>query len=535
MKRGRFLQSLLAAAAAPPPAGSQSPAAAPRARRRRRICVQYDAADHRNVRLAPDEWLNRYLFTFADQPGSQIDTIFWDVSLGDTYAVYPSRLLPPSPDHHLAAWRAQGFDWVPAMLAACRRRKLEVFWHHRFSEVDIRPEGGLEMDTLSPLKAEHPDWVIRSWWWQGLWNAASPGLRAHKVEVLREVAETLDVDGIQIDFARHIPCLPPGRQWELRGHVTEFLRMMRRMLNEVGRRRGRNLQLAAKVPETLRGCRADGFDIAVWSKENLVDLLTLGSRTMTVDVEQIRQAVGPRIKLSPCLDDHHATDGYRSPPIEFFRGVATNWLEQGADSVTTFNWAAAPAETARPVGGRIAPDSQGVAYREIGELATMRRKNKLFFVERRGGYPWAEGYHGRNDFLPLPARLFNHGRPSLFPLRVYETDVPRALLSVVLFQARPADRLEVAFNGKVLSGDGPAQDWKDPQIFSPKPQPNSGGSGVYPVDPGQKLLRLSYAVQPSLVRRGENRVSIRVLDRPSYRIGEDIQVEKIELAVDYPA
>ncbi len=89
---------------------------------------------------------------------------------------------------------------------------------------------------------------IRSWWWQGLWNIASPGLRAHKVEVLREVAETLDIDGIQIDFARHIPCLPPGRQWEMRDHATEFLRMLRRMLNDAGRRRNRRLQLAAKVP-----------------------------------------------------------------------------------------------------------------------------------------------------------------------------------------------------------------------------------------------------------------------------------------------
>ena len=526
MRRDRFIQGLFSASLAAGSAGQRTEG------RHRRICVQYDAADHRDVRLPPDDWL-KYLFTFADQSGSQIDTIFWDVSLGDTYSVYPSRVLPPSPDIHLAAWRKQGFEWIPAMLDGCRQRKLEVFWHHRFSEVDIRPEGGLEMEKLSPLKAKHPDWVIHSWWWQGLWNAASPGLRAHKLEVLREVAETLDIDGIQIDFARHIPCLPPGRQWEMREHVTEFLRMMRTMLTEVGRRRRRPLQLAAKVPETLRGCREDGFDIAVWSKENLIDLLTLGSRTMTVNVEEIRRAVGPRVKLSPCLDDHHATDGYRSPPVEFFRGVATNWLEQGADSVTTFNWAAAPPEVARPVGGRVAPASQGIAYREIGELATMRRKDKLFVVERRGGYPWAEGYHGRNDHLPLPARLANHGRPSVFPLRAYETDILRAELSLVLFQARAADRLEIRVNGKILAQSGPGQDWKDAQIFSPKPQPNSGGKGEYTVDANQKLLRIACAVPPALLRRGENEVAVRVLGRPAFRIGEDIQVEKVEIAVTY--
>ena len=105
VRRNHFLHTLLAPALA-------QPAPAPR----RRICVQFDAADHRDVPLPPAQWLD-YLFAFADQPGSQIDSIFWDVSLGDTYAVYPSRLLPPSPDRHLVAWREQGFEWVPAIIA----------------------------------------------------------------------------------------------------------------------------------------------------------------------------------------------------------------------------------------------------------------------------------------------------------------------------------------------------------------------------------------------------------------------------------
>ena len=490
--------------------------------------MQFDAADHREVRLAPAEWL-RYLFAFADMPGSQIDTIFWDVALGDTYAVYPSKVLPASPDRRLTEWRRQGFEWVPAMIAECRKRKLEVFWHHRFSEVDIRPEGGLEMEKLSPLKAAHPDWVLKSWWWQGLWNAASAGLRAHKVEVLREVAETLDIDGIQIDFARHVPCLPPGRQWELRGHVTEFLRMARKMLDGAGRAKGRRLLLAAKVPETLRGCREDGFDVAVWGKEGLVDFLTLGSRTMTVNVEEMRRAVGPGVWLSPCLDDHHATDGYRYPGVEFYRGVATNWLEQGADSVTTFNWAAAPGEVARPVGGRVAPDAQRVAYGEIGTLETMRGKGKLFAVERRGGYPWAEGYFNRNDHLPLPAKLANDGRTVRLPLRVYE---PRdGELAVVLFQMRPTDRIEVRCNGREVGPLTVTDGWKDPQIFSPRPQPNSGGKGEYAVDPAQRLMRVTGRVAAGMLRRGENEIAIRVAERGVYRIGEDMQIEKVELAV----
>ena len=102
---------------------------------------------------------------------------------------------------------------------------------------------------------------------------------------------------------------------------------------------------------------------------------------------------------------------------------------------------------------------------------------------------------------------------------------------MVLFQARPEDLLEITVNGKTVQPDGAGQAWKDPQIFSPKPQPNSGGTGVYPVDPNQKLLRITYPVPAALLRRGENQIAVRILDRPAYRIGEDIQVEKIEIAI----
>ena len=44
-----------------------------------------------------------------------------------------------------------------------------------------------------PLKAAHPDWIIRTWWWQGMWNLTVPGAREHKVRVLRELAENYDL------------------------------------------------------------------------------------------------------------------------------------------------------------------------------------------------------------------------------------------------------------------------------------------------------------------------------------------------------
>ena len=55
-------------------------------------------------------------------------------------------------------------------------------------------------------------------------------------------------DGFELDFARHTPCLPPGRQWELREHATAFVRGVREMLLAVAEERGTPILLAAKVP-----------------------------------------------------------------------------------------------------------------------------------------------------------------------------------------------------------------------------------------------------------------------------------------------
>ncbi|WP_321471191.1 family 10 glycosylhydrolase [uncultured Paludibaculum sp.] len=501
------------------------------AHRPRRVIVQLDAADHRRINLPPAEWL-KYIFTFPDEPGSQIDSIVFDIGLDNDMAVYPSKFLPPTHDRWIRAWQSHGFEWLSALIKECRKRNIEVIWNHRFSEVDLDPDANKEMTTLHPIKAAHPDWLIRCWWWQGLWNAAAPGLREFKVAQLRDLAENYDLDGIQIDFARHTPVLPPGHQWEQRDGVTELLRMTRKMLLDVENKRNKPILLGAKVPRTLEGCKIDGFDVAVWAKERLVDQLTLGSRSLDVDIEGFRKAVGPAIRLHPCYDDHHATDGYRFAPIEYLRGVAATWWKQGADAVTTFNFAVARPARAAEVKDALAPPTHQLAYHQIGDPKTMANLDRVYVVERRGGYPWAEGYFNRNDTAQLPELLSNAGKPSRFVLRIAEP-APKAQLRLILFNALPSDTFDVTLNGTILTSPNTDPTWKDPQINSPAPQPSSGGNGRYEINPAQKLLALTYTLDPATLRTGLNKVEIKIAHRGSYPINAQVQVEKIELATTY--
>lgn len=509
--------------------------------RRRRVVVQYDC--HGQIGLDFDRWID-YRFSYADQAGTQIDALWWDLGrLGNV--VYPSKLLNSFDSHEgFKRWRDQGIDLVGRLVAETKRRNLECFWHHRVSEVDLSRDGkgAAWKDAPDPLKQAHPDWTLKCWWPHGLWDFSVPDVRRITVESLREVAEQYDFDGIQLDFARHVPCLPLGRQWELRHHVTELVRSVRRMLLEVEHKRGRPFLLAAKVPRNLKGCRIDGFDVEAWAAENLVDIFTLGSRSMEVDIAAFRRLTsGRHIKLQPCFDDHHTTDGYRYAPIEVLRGVFGNWWQQGADSVCTFNWSNAPPEVQREFCDDYlpGPPSHQQAYQEIGSADALRLNDKVFAVERRGGYPWAEGYFNRNDDAPLPANLARDGQPT--ELRVSISDdlpssagrVKSVLLRAVLFGASDDESVEVAFNGDALPPVARDPEWKDAQIFSPRPQPASGGSGQYKVNPRQRLLRLDFAVDPRACRQGENSVRIRLSGPPQESAAGQVALEKLEVHLTY--
>jgi len=518
--------------------------------RRRRIIVQNDAVGGEPSPLTMDaeDW-KAFGFQYFDQPNSQVDSIWWDCGVIPG-AMYPTALLAsqgPAEKQAGLDWskpiKDAGADWLAIFVEETHRRGLEVFWHFRISEVDIRPAGA-PIDLPNPIKAAHPDWLIKTWWWQGMWNLAVPEVRAFKVAKVRELAERYDFDGFQIDFHRHIPVLPVGRQWELRDSVTEFMRQVRETLLEVSAAKDKPILLSAKVPRSLEVCRADGFDVVRWVQEGLVDMLTLGSRSYDVAIEGYRAALGPSVKLYPCLDDHHASDAYQHPPVEVFRGVASSWWRRGADGIETFNWYGAPPEVYAEYGVRGGPESQQTAYREIGSVETLNGKSKVFPVERRGGYPWAEGGSGQNLHAQLPLKLAYDGRPSDVTLYCAEDlkEAPEGKrdvsLRLTVFGSEPGDRLEVKLNGRLLSEGAFDYDWKDPKIFSPLPQPSSGGYGHREVDPEQRLLLVTCDVDPNNVTLGDNTVSISVTVQASpYRgrttssVTRQLQVEKVELHV----
>ena len=110
--------------------------------------------------------------------------------------------------------------------------------------------------------------------------------------------------------------------------------------------------------------------------------------------------------------------------------------------------------------------------------------------------------------------------------------VKQVFLRAVLFGAAAEDRIEVDFNAVVVPLLVRDPEWKDPQIFSPQPQPASGGNGDYQVDPQQRLWRFDFAIDPRLCRLGENIVGIHFGGGTQTATAE-IALEKLEVHVRY--
>jgi hypothetical protein len=406
--------------------------------RTRRIIKQFDVmhADRAIPGTNPDV-LVKFKFDFVDS-GTQIDSVSWDWSEGNT-APFPSKVIPGFNSVGFRKWFDEGTDIVRIFQEETKKRGLEAFYSYRINGSDNDPE----YKGTIPFKEEHPGWLLESFWTtldtpqKRYLNFSVPEVREHKLRILQEIAERYDFDGIQIDFARTPLLLPSGRQWEMRNHLTDFMRSVRRMMFRVAKKRGRPLLLSAKIPENIRGCHLDGIDIETWAGEQLVDLLILGVRSIDVDIQDFRRiTTGTNIRLYPCFDDIHGSDGYVGPSIEILRGVFANWWSQGADGVCTFNWAYARQEAASAARLSIQMASERrsetylQAYREIGAPETLEAKDKAFVVQRRGGghsnVPSPDDWHtprgfyfNTNAFGQLPVKLDNQAKlDALITLRV---------------------------------------------------------------------------------------------------------------------
>ena len=116
---------------------------------------------------------------------------------------------------------------------------------------------------VGSLNKKHPEFRIPR---SVLLDYKHPEVRAFKLAILRETAR-LGVDGVSLDFAVY----PPFFATPDTAIMTDFVRNVRAMLDEEGKKQGRRLELMVRVPTP--GAKALGLDWETWMEEHLIDVI----------------------------------------------------------------------------------------------------------------------------------------------------------------------------------------------------------------------------------------------------------------------
>ena len=448
-----------------------------------------------------DQWIENL---FGPLDSSHVDALFWCDGAGGNTANYDSQVLERTgvrsgqPRTYIDKWIDEGNDPPKIVIREARKRKLDVFYSFRINDI----HDSFIPDEMPTFKVENPEWMIGEQDYGGVTsfktalNFAVPEVRELKFRVIEELFQKYDFDGLEIDFLRSSPYFLPGSEAKNAHLLTELLRRVREHLSARGKERGRPIRLAVRVNESLRSCRLDGYDVPAWIDEGLVDIVTLGSGVMDIEVGEFKQLAAPHgIHAYPCL--YGWPSKYSPVPAELAAGLALNYHAQGADGIYLFNWFPHTKNNSESTGAYMAR-----LMKQIGDPRTLRSGQKrLMFPADRGRPQRAYQYNWLHCILPA---ALSDAKPVEAAIRVFEelTEGTKLTLELEVQNLHADDEVSVLINGKAVKG-----------------LKSDGGK------------RLKAMIQSDQLRRGINHAALQLVKR-SDESGAPRTVTALELHVE---
>ncbi|MBT4818843.1 MAG: family 10 glycosylhydrolase, partial [Lentisphaerae bacterium] len=282
----------------------------------------------------------------------------------------------------------QGTDPLQVMVDFCHANDMECFWSMRMNDTHDagwRPGAGHRL--FPQLKKDHPEYLVGSYENKppyGTWtsvNYARPEIRELCYRYIEEVCQNYDVDGVEMDFFRHLCYFKSvahgGRatQAEL-DMMTEMVRRIRSMTEREGIRRGKPILVAIRVPDSVDYAKGVGLDFERWMEEGWIDcLIATGYFRLNPWSKLVELGHACGVRVYPCLSEtriRQDKDGLRARRSDAcYRARAMNVWHAGADGVYIFN-----------------EYNAGRGYlNDIGAVATLQGKPKAYFASVRNGSP----------------------------------------------------------------------------------------------------------------------------------------------------
>ena len=253
-----------------------------------------------------------------------------------------------------------GVDPFELLVKRIKEKKMRAMASYRVQQ--SHSIGGAEKSpALSPFVQEHPEYRIRGKSGgdgDSALNMALPEVRARKVAIIREFVTKYTFDGCELDFQRFPLFFPKGKEVENIPQMNEFVRDVRSMLDEEGKKVGRRLSLGVRVPETPARCRELGLDPAAWVNAGQLDFVVatkfLAQNStapydiphLTEDFDAFRQSFRKPVALLGAIQMAYSVNsaGPRSKIVQYaltpddYRREATTLWTKNVDGIELFNF-----------------------------------------------------------------------------------------------------------------------------------------------------------------------------------------------------
>ncbi len=245
----------------------------------------------------------------------------------------------------------RGLDPYAVWIARSREKGVSPWLSMRMNDLHNVPDTKSYMH--SSFWVEHPEyWRVPNDTSGGYMVRAldygHKAVREYNMAFVKELLERYDPDGLELDWMRFGWHFKAGEEAAGAELLTQFMRDVRQLTKEWGKKRGHEIKLGVRVPAHPDAAKGLGMDGVRWVKEGLVDLLVPCPFWTTTDfdipVELWRERLGAAadtIVLAPGIE--HNSRAYPggapiSNDLPATRGFAASAWHRGADQIYLFNY-----------------------------------------------------------------------------------------------------------------------------------------------------------------------------------------------------
>jgi len=482
-------------------------------------------------------------------PGSPIGGVSWCVGNSETFE-YETEVGERTGDGYehfedeRLAWMHKN---IYSLIESSGGPLTEISRQFQGAGIDVLPSVRMnshyDIDYDSPghgkFRREHPEWLIgqpqesipRPTLEYAIARGVDykfPGVREHLTKVIFELFEKFDVDGVELDYFRHPAFFRVEEAYANRYLMTDFIRNIRKRMDEVGAEKGKHLDLLVRVPDTVYDSTRIGLDVEKWITEGLVDIVAAGGGFMPFD-QPIREFV--EIAEGTDCQIYGSFEALRwSLDEDVMYAQAARYWDAGVDGFYLFNYFNAPNEWKKRVLGNMVDREKLPRLNKRYELDHSDRvSSKEHHVGAfRYALPWAS--------LPVFMEETQPGAGSLLTLDIADdvegAKTEDALAAITLGLGfdnfNDDDELDVRINGESVS-------WASRKVSTNGWDYTVFDGVVYHTTMSQRHedgTMIQFDVTDLPIVKGENEVIVRFIRGGGPHFGA-VTLAEVRLQIDY--